>query len=150
MSIREPIVLVLQENQAGGGSPGTTQQAPDTAAGLEPMEQGGEGQAGPQSLFSSLMPLLVIGLIFYVLLIGPERKNRKKQEVMRKDLKKGDEVMTTGGRFGRGHGNGRGEGHPPDRRWRTGEVPTPGHPGPGRRGARGRKDRAREELRAQQ
>lgn len=101
MSIREPIVLVLQENQAGGGSPGTTQQAPDTAAGLEPMEQGGEGQAGPQSLFSSLMPLLVIGLIFYVLLIGPERKNRKKQEVMRKDLKKGDEVMTTGGLFGR-------------------------------------------------
>ena len=101
MSIREPIVLVLQESQAGGGPPETSAQTPDATAGHEPVEGDVEGQAGPQSLFTSMMPLLVIGLIFYVLLIGPERKNRKKQELMRKELKKGDEVMTTGGLFGK-------------------------------------------------
>lgn len=100
MSIAEPIVLALQENQAGTDASITAEQLA-TTAGLEPMQEGEEGSGGSQNIFSTMMPLLFIGLIFYVLLIGPERKNRKKQAQMRKDLKKGDEVMTTGGLFGK-------------------------------------------------
>jgi preprotein translocase subunit YajC len=43
------------------------------------------------------LPLIAIFAIFYFVLIGPERKNRKKREEMLKQIKKGDKVMTTGG-----------------------------------------------------
>ncbi|MDP6387041.1 MAG: preprotein translocase subunit YajC, partial [Planctomycetota bacterium] len=44
---------------------------------------------------------LVIGALFWFLILGPERKNRKKRQAMLDALSKGDEVMTTGGLFGR-------------------------------------------------
>lgn len=62
-------------------------------------EQEGQGTGGGGGF--SFLPLIIIGVIFWVLLIGPERKARKKQETMRNELKKGDEVMTTGGLFGK-------------------------------------------------
>ncbi|MCC7013510.1 MAG: preprotein translocase subunit YajC [Planctomycetes bacterium] len=44
--------------------------------------------------------MVAIFAIFYFVMIGPERKNRKKREAMLKAMKKGDEVMTSGGIYG--------------------------------------------------
>jgi preprotein translocase subunit YajC len=66
---------------------------------------GGPGGAPPQgSLGDSLMgmavPMLLCIVVFWVFMIGPERKQRKKREEMLKNLKKGDDVVTTGGLYG--------------------------------------------------
>lgn len=53
------------------------------------------------SLFSSLLPLIAIFGIFYVLLIMPMRKRQKKTQAMLTQLKKGDQVITNGGIYGR-------------------------------------------------
>jgi len=70
--------------------------APPTGAegGATPGAAGGGG-------LSSFLPFLVIGVVFWFLIIGPERKNRKKRDAMLAALKKGDKVMTTGGLYGR-------------------------------------------------
>jgi len=54
----------------------------------------------PSPLASWFVPMIVIFAIFYFLMIGPERKQRKRREAMLGALKKGDKVMTTGGMFG--------------------------------------------------
>src|SRR5262245_58327540 len=46
-------------------------------------------------------PMIFIFVIFYYLLIGPMRKKQKKTQEMLSKLKKGDEVITGGGIFGR-------------------------------------------------
>src|SRR6266851_9739851 len=46
-------------------------------------------------------PMIFIFIIFYFLLIAPMRKKQKKVQAMLANLKKGDEVVTTGGIFGR-------------------------------------------------
>jgi preprotein translocase subunit YajC len=54
----------------------------------------------PQSPFGGFMvPLLLCAVVFYFLILGPERKQRKKRDEMLKKLGKGDKVMTTGGLF---------------------------------------------------
>jgi preprotein translocase subunit YajC len=47
--------------------------------------------------FGYFIPLF---LILYFLLIRPQRQQQKQQEEMRKQLKKGDKVLTTGGMLG--------------------------------------------------
>jgi preprotein translocase subunit YajC len=47
------------------------------------------------------MIFLLIGALFWFLILGPERKNKKRRQAMLDALSKGDEVMTTGGLFGR-------------------------------------------------
>ncbi|HTO85940.1 MAG TPA: preprotein translocase subunit YajC [Thermoanaerobaculia bacterium] len=46
-------------------------------------------------------PMIFIFVIFYFLLIAPMRKKQKKTQEMLSQLKKGDEVVTGGGIFGR-------------------------------------------------
>ena len=46
-------------------------------------------------------PMIFIFVIFYFLLIAPMRKKQKKTQEMLAGLKKGDEVVTAGGVFGR-------------------------------------------------
>ena len=48
-----------------------------------------------------LLPMVFIFVIFYFLLIMPMRKKQKKTQEMLSKLKKGDEVVTSGGLFGR-------------------------------------------------
>ena len=48
-----------------------------------------------------LLPMVFIFVIFYFLLIMPMRKKQKKTQEMLSKLKKGDEVVTGGGLFGR-------------------------------------------------
>jgi preprotein translocase subunit YajC len=52
----------------------------------------------PRSPFSDMFILMpVIFLIFYVIAIRPQQKERKKMEALRNAVKKGDRVMTQGG-----------------------------------------------------
>ena len=57
------------------------------------------GEAGG-SLFS-LLPLVVIFVLFYFLLIRPQQKKAKEHKSMVNAIKKGDEVVTNGGLLGR-------------------------------------------------
>ncbi len=47
------------------------------------------------------LPMIFIFVIFYFLLIAPMRKKQKKTQEMLAKLKKGDEVITGGGIYGR-------------------------------------------------
>lgn len=59
------------------------------------MAQGAGGQqAGTLEL---ILPLLLMFAIFYFLLIRPQQKKAKEHKSMVEALKKGDEVITTGG-----------------------------------------------------
>lgn len=59
-----------------------------------------EGAAEGGSSFSSmLIPMALIMVVFYVVMIGPERKQRKKREAMLAAVGKGDKVMTSSGMY---------------------------------------------------
>ena len=48
----------------------------------------------------SLMPIILIFVIFYFLLIRPQKKSQETHKNMLSQLKKNDEVITTGGIHG--------------------------------------------------
>jgi preprotein translocase subunit YajC len=54
------------------------------------------GAAGPGGFFS-FAPIIVIFVIFYFLLIRPQQKKAKEQQLFLQGLKKGDNVVTSGG-----------------------------------------------------
>ena len=56
--------------------------------------------AAAPSPLTMFIPIVVMFLIFYVLVFRPQTKVRKEHELMRKHLKKNDEVVTSGGMFG--------------------------------------------------
>ena len=56
--------------------------------------------AGEPSLFESLMPMILILIIFYFILIRPQTKARKELEARIASIVKGDKVVTTGGIHG--------------------------------------------------
>lgn len=73
---------------------GTAQAQPATAA----------PNAAPQGPLGSLgmfLPMILVFGIFYVLMIRPQQKARKKQQEMVNNLKRGDEVITSSGIYGR-------------------------------------------------
>ena len=55
----------------------------------------------PRAPSAASIPMIFIFVIFYFLLIAPMRKKQKKTQEMLSKLKKGDEVITGGGIFGR-------------------------------------------------
>lgn len=55
---------------------------------------------GQQSPLMSLMPLALIFIIFYFLLIRPQKKTQQEHQKMIEALKKNDEVITNGGIHG--------------------------------------------------
>jgi len=57
--------------------------------------------ATPGGGLLSFLPMVFIFVIFYFLLIAPMRKKQKKTQEMLSKLKKGDEVITGGGIYGR-------------------------------------------------
>lgn len=57
--------------------------------------------SGPGGSLIQFLPMIFIFVIFYFLLIAPMRKRQKRQQEMLSQLKKGDEVVTSGGIFGR-------------------------------------------------
>jgi preprotein translocase subunit YajC len=48
-------------------------------------------------LISSILPLVVLFLIFYFLIIRPQKKQQKERQDMINSLKKGDKIVTSGG-----------------------------------------------------
>ncbi len=64
-----------------------------------------EGQApplapsGPNTL-EKFFPFIIIGLLFYILLILPQQKRRKRHEDFLSKIKRGDKVLTASGIYG--------------------------------------------------
>lgn len=56
-------------------------------------------QAGPNPLLN-LMPIVLIFVVFYFLLIRPQKKSQDEHKKMVANLKKNDEVITSGGMHG--------------------------------------------------
>ena len=53
-----------------------------------------------ESGFASLIPLILIFVIFYFFLIRPQQKKVKEHKLMVENLKRGDKVITSGGIIG--------------------------------------------------
>jgi preprotein translocase subunit YajC len=60
---------------------------------------GAEGAAG-QGGFAAFVPIVLMFVIFYFLLIRPQQKKAKAHQAMIANLKKGDQVVTSGGIYG--------------------------------------------------
>lgn len=59
-----------------------------------PPEGGGTG-----ALFIQIMPILLIFLVFWFMIIRPQKKNQDQRKAMLDALKRGDKIVTTGGLF---------------------------------------------------
>ena len=59
-----------------------------------------QSPVGPSTLIS-FAPLVLVFFVFYFLLIRPQQKKVKEQREMLEKLKKNDEVMTSGGIYGK-------------------------------------------------
>lgn len=62
--------------------------------------QAASGQAGG-SQWMGLLPLVLLFVVFYFLLIRPQQKKAKQQKQFLENLKKGDDVVTSGGIYGK-------------------------------------------------
>ena len=56
--------------------------------------------ADPMAMLTSMLPLILIVVVFYFLMIRPENKRKKEAEQMRNDLSVGDRITTIGGIVG--------------------------------------------------
>lgn len=54
---------------------------------------------GPD-IFSLLMPIVMIGVLFYLLIVRPEKRKQADVAQMQANLKKNDHVVTAGGMLG--------------------------------------------------
>ncbi len=63
---------------------------------MAPTQQGGQS-----NMWSSLIPLLLIMVVFYFFLIRPQMKRQKELKNFRESLKKGDHIITAGGIYGK-------------------------------------------------
>jgi preprotein translocase subunit YajC len=59
------------------------------------------GGGGGSSQILSFLPIILIFVIFYFLLIRPQQKQRKEHQSLLSNLKVGDNILTTGGIYGR-------------------------------------------------
>lgn len=62
---------------------------------------GGEGGGGAGSALAQFFPIIIIFVIFYFFVIRPQSKKAKAHRTMVSALKKGDEVVTDSGIFGK-------------------------------------------------
>ena len=74
-------------------NPAAEAGADAAAQAMEPM-----GAAG---MIGSFLPLILMVLVFYFLLIRPQRKKDKENKKMLENLKVGDEICTIGGIVGK-------------------------------------------------
>lgn len=58
------------------------------------------GPSARDGLLSMLLPFLMIAVLFYFLMIRPERRKRAELTEMLQNLKKNDRVVTIGGIYG--------------------------------------------------
>ena len=60
-----------------------------------------EASAPQPSPLEQFFPFILIGLFFYFILIRPQQKRQKNQVNFLSQLKEGDEILTTGGIYGK-------------------------------------------------
>ena len=60
-----------------------------------------QSAAQQPSLFASFVPLILIFIIFYFLLIRPQQKKAKEHKILLDSIKKGDQILTSGGMIGK-------------------------------------------------
>ncbi|MHB9078014.1 MAG: preprotein translocase subunit YajC [Pirellulaceae bacterium] len=63
-------------------------------------QNGNATQSGWSSLFGPLFPFLMIAVLFYFLMIRPERRKKAELMAMLQSLKNNDRVVTIGGIYG--------------------------------------------------
>ncbi len=56
---------------------------------------------GGQSQLMSFLPIILIFVVFYFLLIRPQQKRSKEHRNLLGNLKEGDQVLTSGGIYGK-------------------------------------------------
>ena len=81
-----------------------TGAAADTAAGTAAVAAAGT-EAMPEmspvaAILQMVLPLVLMGLVFYFMLIRPQRKKDKQVKEMLNNLKSGDRITTIGGIYG--------------------------------------------------
>jgi preprotein translocase subunit YajC len=59
------------------------------------------GEVGMGATLMSFVPMIIIIVVFYFLLIRPQRKRDKATQEMRSKVEVGDEIVTVGGLIGR-------------------------------------------------
>ena len=59
------------------------------------------GSQGGGSMITGLIPFILIFVLFYFLILRPQQKQNKEKENMLKNLKRGDNILTTGGIYGK-------------------------------------------------
>jgi preprotein translocase subunit YajC len=66
------------------------------------LAQAAEGKADNPggSLLGPLMPMVLIGIVFYLVLLRPQRREKKRRDDLLKAIKKNDRVVTIGGIIG--------------------------------------------------
>ncbi len=60
----------------------------------------GKGGGEPLQLLPSLLPIIAICVLFYFLLIRPQRREQSRRQTMLDAVKKNDRVLTAGGIYG--------------------------------------------------
>ncbi|MBC7566273.1 MAG: preprotein translocase subunit YajC [Pedobacter sp.] len=58
-------------------------------------------QAGGSNMLSTLVPMVLIMVVFYFFMIRPQVKKSKEHKKLVADLKKGDKIVTTAGIHGK-------------------------------------------------
>ena len=64
-----------------------------------PMQPGTGGAGGSQ--VAAFIPFVLIFVIFYFLILRPQQKQSKQRQEMLKGIKRGDDVITSGGLYGK-------------------------------------------------
>lgn len=57
-------------------------------------------EGGFQGILTSILPFLLIILVFYFLILRPQQKRQKERQNLLSAIKKGDKVITAGGLHG--------------------------------------------------
>jgi len=74
-------------------------QPPGTGTGTGTPGAAGQGGGGTDILMS-ILPLILIFVVFYFLLIRPQQRKQRAQREMLQQVKRGDDIVTTGGMIG--------------------------------------------------
>jgi preprotein translocase subunit YajC len=62
---------------------------------------GAGAEGGGSDILMSILPLILIFVVFYFLLIRPQQRKQKAHREMLTNVKRGDDIVTTGGMIGR-------------------------------------------------
>jgi len=70
--------------------------------GMMPGGDKGDAPSGPGGMFGGMwVPLIAIAVVFYFILYLPEKKRKAQREAQLKNMQRGDEVLTSGGIYGK-------------------------------------------------